>query len=202
MAKRGPKRRAGVERYPSGQIKHSHRRGESEEEATATALEARVRRLWGVEAWLRLRETGGLPAAKQAASNPLLGSALGVLFHVGKKHEDIGISAKQYSAGAYFGWLYRANAKVRGWPSPNVRAIDYGAVTGGLSVHPEDSDEYIIDIRRKWSDMYRSIIDADRQAGAVFEILKRVLLENLGPDNIEEIGHLRIGLNAIEKARG
>src|SRR5690606_39807138 len=66
------------------------------------------------------------------------------------------LTPHQYAAGSYFGWLYRANAKVRGWPSPNVQAIDYGARASGFSIHPEDSDEYVADIKKRWQEMYRS----------------------------------------------
>lgn len=196
--------RAGVERYPSGQIKHSQRQPrESEEEATATALDARVRQVLGVEHWIKARGAQqALTAARKKVDNPLLGYALGRLLVVGRKDPADGINQAQHDAGEHFIRLYRARAKIGGWPSPNVRSIGADMVAGGLSTHPEDSDEWVADIRRRWEQMYGLIMEADGQKGEVFEALKRLLIEDLGPQSVREIGAIRVGLNAINRARG
>lgn len=167
----------------------------------ATAEEARIRQLLGVHVWLETRRNEKtLRAARKRVSDPLLGSALGRILYSNE------IDQKQHAAGGYFVWLWRANARVRGWPSPNVRAIDYGSNVGGFSVHAEGSDEWVTDVKRKWGDAYRAIYDANgdhgRSTGDIFEILKRTLVEDIGPRNMIELGNLRIGLNAINHARG
>lgn len=79
-----PKTRSDVGRYPSGQIRHIDR-GERPEQVMKTALDARRRHL-GV--------------AKEDASDPLLGSALGRLRRLGTSAG--GISGVQYGAGVRF----------------------------------------------------------------------------------------------------
>lgn len=191
-----------MERYPSGQIKHSQRQPrESEEDVKATGLDARLRK--DVKAWLALRnKPEALKTARKSVDNPLLGYALGRLLVVGRKDPADGINQAQHDAGEHFIRLYRARAKIGGWPSPNVRSIGADMVAGGLSTHPEDSDEWVADIRRRWEQMYSLIMEADGQRGEVFEALKRLLIEDLGPQSVREIGAIRVGLNAINRARG
>lgn len=192
-SKRGRPRTQGVARYPSGQIKP--------EAITATAEEARIRQLWGVDVWQEARRNeSALREARKKVSNPLLGHALGRLFYSDQ------IDRKQYDAGTYFGWLWKAHARLTGAPPPNVRAIDYGAVSSGFSVYPEDTDEWVADIKRRWMDAHRFIYEANgdhgRSTGPIMEILKRTLVEDIGPLDKHELGNLRIGLNAINQARG
>jgi hypothetical protein len=196
--RRGRPRKVGVPRNEKGAIAYGHRSiTERPEAMTATAEEARIRQLLGVEVWLKAqRNEKSLEAARKRVRNPLLGYALG-RFLYGQE-----IDQKQHDAGLYFAWLWRANAKVRGLPSPNAKALDYGAIQMGLSTHPEASDEYVSDIRRKWETTYRFIMEAQGDFGPVFEILKRTLVEDIGPRNAEELGNLRIGLNAINNSRG
>lgn len=194
----GRPRKAGVPRNAKGAIAYGHRSDTERPEAVrATAEEARIRQLLGVETWLsERRDEKALLAARRRVSNPLLGYALGRFLYAKEIDKD------QHDAGAYFLWLYRSNAKVRGWPSPNVRAIDYGAISGGFSTLEEGSDEWVADVKKKWERAYRLILEAQKDFGPVFEILKRTLIEDIGPRNMEELGNLRIGLNAINRARG
>jgi hypothetical protein len=194
----GRPRKQGVPRDAKGRIAYGHRSvTENPEKVKQTAEEARIRQLLGVDVWQAAkRDERALAEARKRVSNPHLGYALGRFLYANE------IDQKQHDAGMYFAWLWRANAKVRGWPSPNVRAIDYGATLAGLSTHPEGSDEWVRDIRRKWEDAYRFILDAQKDFGPVFEILKRTLVEDIGPRNMDELGNLRIGLNAIDRARG
>lgn len=195
------KRRTNVNRYPSGEIVKSEQI--HDDPPNLTVLTARVRRLWGVEAYEVLKtDKNALEARLKAVDDRLLGTSLGRLAHLGKTKPENGISPRQFGAGSYFGWLYRVNAKLRGWPSPNPRALDYGASSAGFSVNPEDSPEWIDEVKSRWGDMYREIIDADGRRGRVFEILKRVLLEDLDLGSVAELGDLRLGLNAICRAKG
>jgi len=192
-----------VRRYPGGQIVHADRRpAETEEEAKATALEARIRRELGVDAWLAARGSpAALETARKRMDDALLGSALGRLLLVGRQDAAAGITARQHGAGHYFLWLYGANARIRGWPSPNPRTLPPDQIAG-FSTHPEDSPQWLADIRGRWTELYGAIVEADRGEGRVFEILKRVLIEDRGCETRAEIGALRTGLNAIDRVRG
>lgn len=211
MAKTGPKRKTGVGRYPGGQIRHSDRGDETPEQVTATALDARMRQILGVDTWLKHKDAGkALKAARNDMANPLLGSALGRLLLAGRDDLANGISQRQYDAGVYFGWLYRNNARVRGWPSPNARGAPVEMTSAGVynsaDLDPElaQTDEEkktlnkrIADLKSSWSDMYGALMEADGRRGAVFEAIKRALLEDLDGD----VGELKLGLNAIDRIR-
>ncbi|WP_040639332.1 hypothetical protein [Microvirga lotononidis] len=149
--------------------------------------------------YLTAKRKGRLEEARKRVSNPLLGYALGRLLFQKE------IDQNQYDAGMYFAWLWKAHAKVRGLPSPNVRAIDYGAITGGYSTHPEDSEGWVMDVRRRWEDaqsaLYHANGDQGRTTGPLRAILLRVLVEDIGPQDKYEMGNLRVGLNAINQAR-
>jgi hypothetical protein len=198
----GRPRKVGVPRNAKGAIAYGHRSITEQPDAmTATAEEARVRQLLGVEVWVKAqRNEKALEAARKRIRNPLLGYALGRFLHANE------ITRDQHDAGMYFLWLWKANAKVRGWPSPNAKALDYGAIQGGCSTHPEDSDGWVKDVRRRWEGAHRFIFDANgdhgRTASPIMEILKRTLVEDIGPQNAYELGNLRVGLNAINQARG
>ncbi|MEZ0171040.1 hypothetical protein [Microvirga sp. TS319] len=196
--KAGRPRKQGVPRNVKGAIAYGHRSATEDSDAVRrTAEEARIRQLWGVDVWLKERRSEKtLAEARKRAGDPLLGYALGRFLYARE------IDQKQHDAGMYFAWLWKANAKIRGWPSPNVKALDYDASFPGLSTYPESSDAYVAEIRRKWGDTYRYILQAQQDFGPVFEILKRTLLEDVGPRNASELGNLRIGLNAINQARG
>ena len=198
MAKTGPKRRMGVNRLKNGHIKRADY--QKQEPADIVALEARMRQLWGVERYLELK---GNPAAMEAARKTLneqdLGSALGRLRKAGPGE---GISKTQYEAAGYFGWLYREFwTRKHGSPPPNPRALDYGAAPSGISTHPEDSDEYIADIERKFRACHGAILSVGSRMCNVFEAMKRLLVEDIMPTE-DEIGDIRLALNAIDRARG
>lgn len=194
----GRPRKVGVPRNAKGAIAYGHRSITEQPDAMmATAEEARIRQLLGVDVWQKAqRNERALEAARKRVRNPLLGYALGRFMHANE------ITRDQHDAGLYFLWLYSAHAKIMGLPSPNAKALDYGAVQGGLSTHPESSEEYVRDIRRKWEKAYKFILQAQEDFSPVFEILKRTLVEDIGPQNGYELGNLRIGLNAINQARG
>lgn len=206
MAKTGPKRKTGVGRYPGGQIRHSDR--VPEDPADIVALEASVRHIWGVEKWLECRANpAAMAAAREAVRDQALRTPLGKLRRAGR--ED-GISGKQHSAGIYFGWLLNERNTLRGPPSPNPRSPDYGAVPTpsteavqpvSFSEYEKGTEEWEKDVLKRFEVMYGAIIEADRRGGKIFEILKRTLVEDIMPTE-DELGDLRIGLNAIDRARG
>lgn len=206
MAKTGPKRKTGVGRYPGGQIKHSDR--VPEEPADIVALEARVRQLLSVEKWLECRANpAAMAAARDAVRDRDLGSPLGKLRMLGR---DDGISRKQHSAGVYFAWLVNERNMLRGPPSPNVQAVNYGCAPTptlepvepvSFSEHEKGTEEWEKDVLRRYERMYGAIIQADRHGGKIFEILRSTLIVEAMPKE-DELGDLRMGLNAIDRARG
>jgi hypothetical protein len=173
---------------------------ERPEQIKATAEEARIRHLLGVDSWKEARrDEADLRKARKRVSDPLLGCALGRVFYTKQ------ISRDQHEAGAYFALVWTNWARVTGTPSPNLKAIDYSAVSGGLSTHPEESEGWRRDVLRRWQEVQSALFNANgdmgRTSGDIYAILKRTLLEDIGPLNADELGNLRVGLNAINKAR-
>jgi hypothetical protein len=140
-----------------------------------------------------------MAAARKRVSNPLLGSALG-RFHFAKE-----LDGGQYEAGLWFAELYRDISIINGVPSPNVKALDYGALPGRTTA-ADKSDEWVARRKLQWMEVHRALYDANGDQGRtiapIMEILKRTLVEDIGPLNAWELGNLRVGLNAINQARG
>jgi hypothetical protein len=198
---RGRPRKQGVPRNENGAIAYGHRSDtENPDKVRAPAEEARVRQLLGVDAWTKARRNEkSLEAARKKVSNPLLGSALGRFLYANEIDRD------QFEAGFWFAELYRDFAIIRGLPSPNMKALDYGAVAG-RSTAPDKDEDWANGRKRKWERAMKAIYDANgdqgRTTGPIFEILKRTIVEDIGPHNAYELGNLRVGLNAINVARG
>jgi hypothetical protein len=197
VQKKGRPPRAGVRRYTDGSILRADRRpAEDAEDIKATVLEARLRQEG--DEWLSLRGSPkAMREARRRMDDPLRGYALGRLLIKGRKDPASGVTKIQHDAGEYFIRLYRARAKISGWPSPNLRAIDYGAVSGGLSTHPEESPGWVADVKRRWEALNQRIYDMN--SGDVYAVLKRVLIEDRDCEDLQQVGALRMGLNAIDR---
>jgi len=175
-----PRKSAG--REPSGRLKHS---GPSarEREITAVAASQPHRR------------------AFEKPTDPLTGYALGRLLLVEGQSEGEGITPRQHDAGLKFVSLYTRNARLRGWPNPNLKSPGNLMVAAGLDVAPEPDDDTIASLRREWQEAYRAILDAEKDFGPLFEAVKRVCIEDRDPDvggmRFTQIGALRIALNAL-----
>ena len=101
---RGRPRKLGVPRDPrTGRIASGFDR-QSPEAIKATAEEARIRQLLGVDVYLTAQRKGRLEEARKRVSDPLLGSALGRFFYAKEIDRD------QYEAGVWFAELYREAA--------------------------------------------------------------------------------------------
>lgn len=188
------KRKFGVPRDSKGRIAYGHDR-EKPEDAKAVALDARIRNMLGVDAWLKLRDDGkALKEQRRKVDKDLLGYALGRLYYTEQ------ITEAQHDAGRYFIGVYLANARIRGWPSPNIRSPGAEMVAKGMSCHAEDTDEWVFEMRRKFQDITRAIYDMRQED--VFEGLKRALIEDLDPINPDALGALKAGLNEIARIRG
>lgn len=229
ISKGGKKPKAGVRRYPGGQIHHADRKpAETEEQTMATALEARMRRKLGVAAWYAARGTPKvLKEARNEMKDPLLSeeNPLGQLLLKGRSDPAMGITQAQYEAGQHFRRLHRLNALVTNPQREHPVAIGANLVGSGGTVNPADEVSYYEDneldldravdleherqirdrinkVKSKWRTLYGFIIEADAQRGEVFSILRKVLIECRPPESQDEIGALRMGLNAVNRVRG
>jgi hypothetical protein len=225
----GQKPRAGVRRYKDGSIVRSERLPrETEDDTKATALEARLRRELGVEAWLAARGTPkALREARRAMDEPLLSdkNPLGWLLLVGRRDAAAGITQDQYDAGQFFRRLHRLNAVITNPQREHPVAIGADLVGNATEVKPadevshyEDNEldpdravdhrheqeirERIAKVKSRWLTLYGFIMEADAQRGEVFSILRKVLIECSPPESMAELGALRTGLNAVNRARG
>lgn len=198
MAARGRPRKLNVPRDSKGRIASGYDR-ERPEAVRATAEEARIRHLLGVDAWVSASRNDNMLEARKRVSNPLLGSALGRFLYTKQ------IDQSQYDAGLWFAELYREVSVINGAPSPNMKALDYGAIPG-RSTAEDKSEAWVKRRKAQWMDVHRALYDANgdqgRTTGPIMEILKRTLVEDIGPLNAWELGNLRVGLNAINQARG
>jgi hypothetical protein len=132
------------------------------------------------------------------ALNALHGTALGILHRRWQLcgTDPSGVSVDQYNAGqSYIATAY-AYADIMGIPMP-------WPFSGQLRPTRGDPDEdLILAIRRRSSDLRRTLLDCGRAIGAgsrVNAAVYRICIENppldaVGPDEVE---NLRYGLNAI-----
>jgi hypothetical protein len=75
-------------------------------------------------------------------------------------------------------------------------------VGGGMTCIAEPDEREIVGVRRKWSDCYNALMVAARDHGLRVAIVTYgVCVENwpVGALSHEDLGHLRVGLNAIGK---
>jgi hypothetical protein len=179
----GRKRKPG-KRYPCGK----RTRNEIERDAMSTAIEAR-KRLFGV-------------TTKQA-KDERLGTALGRL-----AFREF-ISEKQYQAGVAFGELYHAHQILMGMPSPSPRSVAGLLINEGIfGASPSEPVLEVIErVKRRFADA-TSVLDAcDREqrmsAGTRPTLLVyRIICTDQDAMRWaeEDIGNLRIALNALARA--
>ena len=141
--------------------------------------------------------------AGRHASDALAGFTLGVL-HLrwqANKDDPGGISHEQFNAGQAWNRLAHRHAAIMGY-NLNIRTPSFIMVGGGTSCLAEPDAQEIIGVRRKWSDSYNALMSACRDHGLRVSIVTYgVCIENwpVGALSYEDLGLLRIGLNAIGK---
>ncbi len=131
------------------------------------------------------------------ALNALRGYALGVL-----RVREL-ISADQFRAGERYRDCVVSYCRLMGIPSPSPRALDMDAI-GGRSLTEEPSDEAILQIRRRFSDCRRVLLDAGRDLGfgaRVNATVYRICIEDppIGQVGAGEVVYLGYGLSALER---
>jgi hypothetical protein len=164
-------------------------RGETPAEATAVARAQRIR--------------GG--AAADDALNALHGSTIGVLHRRWQmdKRDPGGISADQYNAAQAYIAAVGRNAAVMGIPPPHPKAI--GEIgEHGASCRPEPDERVVREIRRRFADFRRALLDCGAELGLgarVNAAVYRVCIEDwpVGAVTRHDVENLRAGLNAIHR---
>jgi hypothetical protein len=161
-------------------------RGETPAEATAVARAQRIR--------------GG--AAPDDALNALHGSTIGTLHRRWQmdKRDPGGISADQYNAAQAYVDAVCRNAAVMGIPPPHPTAIS----EHGASCRPEPDERVVLEIRRRFADFRRALLDCGAELGIgsrVNAAVYRVCIEDwpVGAVTRHDVENLRAGLNAIHR---
>ena len=141
--------------------------------------------------------------ASKHANDALAGFTLGML-HLRWQHnkdDPRGISQEQFNAGQAWTPIVYRHAATIGY-SLTIRTPSFIMVGGGTSCVAELEEDEIIAVRRKWSDCYNALMSAGRDHGLRVSIVTYgVCGENwpAGALSREDLGELRLGINAIGK---
>jgi hypothetical protein len=141
--------------------------------------------------------------AGKHASDALAGFTLGVLHLRWQACRDDpgGISPEQFNSAQAWTRLVHRHAAIMGY-SLTIRTPSFIMVGGGMTCIAEPDEREIVGVRRKWSDCYNALMVAARDHGLRVAIVTYgVCVENwpVGALSHEDLGHLRVGLNAIGK---
>lgn len=135
------KRRAGVRRYPSGQIHHADRKpAETEQQIKAVVIAYRAKNNPDID-----------PASQYA------GYELGRLFL-----REI-IDERQRDAGERWARLVTRFARTMGYPVPTPKSVEMEEGRG-VSCAPEPDPDRIMALRRDYADAFAMLSDAGRAA--------------------------------------
>ena len=159
-------------------------RGESPAEVVAVALAQRIK-------------AGADP---DDALNALHASTLGVLHRLWQMcaTDPSGISTEQYNAAQTYISCVTRYCEIMGIPLPRPTAAAAGATRG------DPPDEVVLAVRRRFSDLRRTLLDCGREIGVgsrVNAAVYRICIEDPPIDAVEpvEIENLRYGLNAVAR---
>jgi len=204
MTRAGRKRKPGVRRSASGKS-----RGEPEDTIRGVALAYRAKEIEAAglgdyiarQAHIRDARSDGDPLA-----DPLNGFALGLLRQRQKasREDPTGITQTQYDAGEKWANLCRAHAAIMGYALGSVRSPSLSLSPPGQSCLREPDEAVILEIRRRWSDCYRALMDtgvALRRGVKIALTCWDVCINNRNIKHMSasDFGDLRAGLNALAK---
>ena len=189
MSHRGRRRKPNVIRSASGKS-----RGEPDGvHPEAIAVRLRELRLEGVP----VRD-------RQGALDALAGFTLGRLLL--RNRADPGdpgsVNEQQYNAGHEWAMLARRHAAIMGYALGTPKSPSFVLAGAGPSCAKAPDEAEIIEVRRRWSDCYRALMDVCRIHGlAVRDIVYAVCIDNRNINSLSatDFGNLRIGLNALVK---
>jgi hypothetical protein len=200
----GRKRKTNVIRDHAGRS-----RGETEDSVRSVALAYRAREMKeaGLGHYLarKLHQQRRERSSGHPLADPLNGSTLGLLRQRNKafRGDPSGINQAQFEAGEKWAALCRQHAQIMGYPIGTTRATPL-EVIGGRSCVPDADDEEALDIRRRWSDCYRALMDEGvsvRRGVHVALICWDVCVNNRDIRHMgaQDFGDLRAGLNALAR---
>lgn len=144
--------------------------------------------------------------SRDVAGDPMAGHCLGRLrlASVAWHADPISISEAQYGAGERYAALAVRHAVIQGYQTGSPRAATFDLVGGGLSCKQEPDEETILQVRRQWSDAYRTLMDAGTALHrGTFVAIRTydICLDRLAFEALDDrvVGDLRIGLNSLCK---
>ena len=126
------------------------------------------------------------------------------------EHDHRGITERQFNIGQSWALLCVRHAKVMGYSLGVLKSPPLMKVSPGEDCSPEPSEKHIMDLRQKWRDCYRILIDVGVsfvQGGAKMKLNGTevamacwdICVANKPLDRIREseFGYLKLGLNAL-----
>lgn len=176
-------------------------RGEAVESIIATALLPRLKSgITYEESIVRDIRTG-----KVVGSNQDAGHVLGRLKMVGPGTAG-GISLDQFLAGEQYAQIVHSFSSIMGLPSPNPKSCNlHGA--GGASLTAEPTPETVERIKLRYARCTEALNEAGfemHQGNRVAKITNAVCMDRIEfvqiHGDMQYIGSLRVGLNAISRA--
>jgi hypothetical protein len=197
----GRKRKIGVKRDATT----GRSRGEGKDAARQVALAYRAKEIAaaGLGDYVA-KETIDGRVGINVVADPLNGFTLGLLRQRMKASRDdpTGISQQQFDAGEKWARICQRHAMIMGYSLGTARSPSLMTQAGGQSCIKEPDDETVFEIRRQWSDCYRTLMDtgiALRRGVKVALICWDVCVNNrnLKHMSAEDFGNLRAGLNAL-----
>jgi hypothetical protein len=173
----GRPRRTDVQRYPSGQIVHAHRKPkETEEDILSVALGQPHRR-----------------GAKDPRSR-FHGYEVGRMFLRGKEG---GIDKLQLNAAERYTRLAIRHARLVTGSLPRFPSLMAERIAGGLTTNPEPDDDDIMQLRRDWGDAQSALMDTGEHYEATRTLFKACILDQeLSP---KELGTFRAACNVLAR---
>jgi len=185
---RGRTPRAGVGRYPNGEIVRKER-GETSEQIMAVALNQPHRR------------------GRERPDDKRHGYALGALRMAGERGL---ISAQQFEAGRRFAELHDDYLHIMGLPHPYPKSPAFEMISqGGLppardAIDPSGADETArrAAIVRTYNQVVSAILSDSHRAREAWSALYRVCVESRMPADAFTLSDLRYALDRVATAEG
>jgi hypothetical protein len=189
--KQGAAPRAGVDRYPGGQIVHSQRQPEETKEQIQATVIA-YRRKWGVP--------------EKHLDNRMAESNFGRLCLTGI------LTPTQYGTGRRYAEVMDRRSRLDGgkppWPAPisldrSPRGMEVDRLDPDTARDPDERkaiEDRIFSIRRAYADMYAVLADLEQSStyrGVINQMKSAILMDHDIRFDLGAIGNVRSGLNVL-----
>lgn len=189
----GRKRKTSVRRDPSGRS-----RGHDGIHPETMARRERELREAGIVLEFTKQEAGRL-TIKRTATDALSGTTIGKLLLRWRQSpgRPDGISQEQYDTALEWQGVCHRHASIHGYRidirSPSTE------IGGGLSTAADPDERYVARIKERFRECHNAL---GREGSPVWSITSAVVLQDHPIDrlSIEDVGNIRVGLNAVGKA--